>query len=477
MQIFRALAGYSFGRADIVRRAMSKKKHAVMEKERDAFIYGEKNPDGSYNCVGCVNNGVPAAVAEKIFDEMSAFSSYAFNKSHAAAYAWLSYQTAYLKCHHKEVYMASLLTSVLDRFSKVAEYIGECTRLGIAVLPPSVNESESAFRATDRGIRFGLLAIKSLGEGPIGLLLKEREQNGPFASLYDFCERLAGGMFNRRAIENLIFCGAFDGLGNNRREMLQALDLILKDVDNKNRYAKNGQISLFDTGTLEREPFRMPVLEEMPKHEMLRAEKEVTGLYLSGHPMAAYEPYARRRGAVRISDLIDAETAAKYEGKTVRVLGIVNQIRRRSTKSEQIMANMEIEDIYGSVNCMVFPKYLLQYAALLTEGAVLEITARVSLYEGRDTELLLETAQAVSPEEMKKSVKSGLYLRLPELHGAVYEQVKTLLQQSPGDTPVYFVLSADNRRFAAGRALFVDKTSLDMAALARILGAENVKLV
>lgn len=477
MQIFRALAGYSFGRADIVRRAMSKKKHAVMEKERNAFIYGEKNPDGSYNCIGCVNNGIPAAVAEKIFDEMSAFSSYAFNKSHAAAYALLSYQTAYLKCHYKEVYMASLLTSVLDRFSKVAEYIGECTRLGIAVLPPSVNESEAAFRATDAGIRFGLLAIKNLGEGPIQLLLKEREQNGPFASLYDFCERLAGGVFNRRAIESLIFCGAFDGLGNNRREMLQALDLILKDVDSKNRYTKNGQISLFDTGTLEKEPFRMPVLEEMPKHEMLRAEKEVTGLYLSGHPMAAYESYARKRGAMRISDLNDPETAAKYEGKTVRVLGIVNSIKRRSTKSEQIMAIMEIEDIYGSISCRVFPKHLLQYATLLTEGAVLEITARVSLYEGRDTELLLETAQTVSPENMHTSVKSGLYLRMPALQGALYEQVKTQLQKAAGDTPVYFVLAADKRRFAAGRALFVDRESLDLAALGRILGKENVKLV
>lgn len=221
----------------------------------------------------------------------------------------------------------------------------------------------------------------------------------------------------------------------------------------------------------------MPVLEEMPKHEMLRAEKEVTGLYLSGHPMAAYESYARKRGAVRISDLNDPETAAKYEGKTVRVLGIVNSIKRRSTKSEQIMAMMEIEDIYGSISCRVFPKHLLQYAALLTEGAVLEITARVSLYEGRDTELLLETAQTVSPENMHASVKSGLYLRMPALQGALYEQVKTQLQKAAGDTPVYFVLAADKRRFAAGRALFVDRETLDLAALSHILGEENVKLV
>ncbi|MBQ7288786.1 MAG: DNA polymerase III subunit alpha [Clostridia bacterium] len=477
MQIFRDLAGYSFGRADIVRRAMSKKKHAVMEKEREAFIYGEKNPDGSYNCVGCVNNGISAEVAEKIFDEMSAFSSYAFNKSHAAAYAWLSYQTAYLKCHYREEYMASLLTSVLDRFSKVAEYIGECNRIGIAVLPPNINESSSAFRATDKGIRFGLLAIKGLGEGPIAQLVQDRQKNGKFTSLYNFCERLAGGQINRRAIENLIFCGAFDGLGNNRREMLQALELILKDVENKNRYTKNGQISLFDTGTLETEPFSMPVLEELPRHEMLKAEKEVTGLYLSGHPMAAYEAYARKRGALRISDLNDTEIAAKQEGKTVRVIGILNQLRRRSTKSDQIMANIELEDIYGSINCMVFPKYLLKYASILTEGTVLEVTARVSLYEGRDTELLLETAQPVSLEDTKKTVKSGLYLRLSELQGAVYAQVKAELQKTPGDTPVYFVLSGDNRRFAAGQSLCVDRNAVDLEAFSRILGKENVKLV
>lgn len=477
MQIFRTLAGYSFGRADIVRRAMSKKKHAVMEKERNAFIYGEKNPDGSYNCIGCVNNGIPVAVAEKIFDEMSAFSSYAFNKSHAAAYAWLSYQTAYLKCHYKEVYMASLLTSVLDRFSKVAEYIAECTRLGIAVLPPSVNESEAAFCAVDSGIRFGLLAIKSLGEGPIQLLLKEREQNGPFKSLYDFCERLAGSMINRRAIENLILCGAFDGLGNNRREMLQALDMILRDVESKTKYVKNGQISLFDTGAVKKEPFSMPVLEEMPKQDLLRAEKEVTGLYLSGHPMAAYEPYARERDAVRISDLNDPETAAKYDGKTVLVLGIVNSIKRRATKSEQIMANMEIEDIYGSIICRVFPKQLIQYSGFLAEGMVLEITAKVSLYEGRDTELLLETVRPVPHTKMRTATKGGLYLRMPTLQGEIYEKVKAQLQKASGDTPVYFVLAEDKRRFAAGRALYVDKGMVDMTALSGILGEENVKLV
>ncbi len=477
MQIFRNLAGYSLGRADIVRRAMSKKKHDVMEKERNAFIYGEKNPDGSYNCVGCVNNGIDPKVAEKIFDEMSAFSSYAFNKSHAAAYAWVAYQTAYLKCHFKMEYMANLLTSVLDRFSKVAQYIGECNRMGIEVLPPSVNESQAAFRATDKGIRFGLLAIKSLGEGPINLLVKEREQNGPYKSLYDFCERVSTGMINRRAIENLIFCGAFDGLGNNRREMLQALDLILKDVENKNRYAKNGQISFFDDGTLDKEPFKMPVLEELPKNEMLKAEKEVTGLYLSGHPMAAFEAYARKTGVTRISDLNDNETAVKYDGKTVKVLGIVNRVKRRSTKTEQIMANIELEDTYGSISCTIFPKHLLQYASILAEGSVLEVTARVSFYEGRDTELLLEHARVITAEDTKKTVKKGLYLRLPNLNGPEYNLVKAELQKAKGDTPVIFVLADTNKRFAANESLFVDGDTLNLEKLRHILGNENVKLV
>ena len=259
--------------------------------------------------------------------------------------------------------------------------------------------------------------------------------------------------------------------------MLQALDLILKEVENKNRYSKNGQISLFDDGALETEPFKMPVLEELPKNELLKAEKEVAGLYLSGHPMSAFEGYARKIGATRISDLNDSEASLKYDGKTVTVIGIINSLKRRATKSEQIMANIELEDIYGSIRCMVFPKYLMQYADILAEGVVVKVTARVSTYEGRDTELILESAETVNAEKIKRSVKSGLYLRLPNLKGAEYKQIIAVLQQARGNTPVTIVETDTGRRFAANSSLFVDKERLDLDSLVKILGGENVKLI
>ncbi|MEE0872143.1 MAG: DNA polymerase III subunit alpha, partial [Ruminococcus sp.] len=288
MQIFRELAGYSLGRADIVRRAMSKKKKDVMEREREIFIHGLTDENGGVIVEGCVRRGIGEAVAREIFAEMESFASYAFNKSHAAAYAAVSYKTAWLKCYYPKEYMAALLSSVLDNQNKLAEYIGECRRLGIEVLPPNVNESGQGFTVSGRNIRYGLLAVKNLGRQFISEIIRERRLK-PYSSLYDFCRRLYGKNMNSRAIESLIKCGAFDGMGANRRQLLTISKTVLDDAEYEARHRLNGQISIFDLAENKSESRvgepELPPLEEFSRADLLQMENEIAGMYLSGHPM------------------------------------------------------------------------------------------------------------------------------------------------------------------------------------------------
>ena len=301
MQIFRSLGGYFLGRADIVRRAMSKKKHDVMARERNAFVYGEKDENGNVLCEGAVKRGVSEKVAQKIFDEMSAFSSYAFNKSHAAAYAVVAYRTAYLKCHYPAEYLASLLTSVLENTDKISAYTAECRRMGIKILPPSVNESAANFTATKDGIRFGLLAVKNLGQALINRLVKERE-NGEYTSMYDFCSRNFGRDFNRRALEGLIKSGAMDCLHNNRRKMIYNIDNVLSVVDEQKRFSSENQLMLF--GDSEPAPeLKLTEIDEMPRAELLAMEKQATGMYLSGHPMSGYRDFTKSARFTSVSQI------------------------------------------------------------------------------------------------------------------------------------------------------------------------------
>jgi len=292
MQICRDLAGYSLGRADIVRRAMSKKKHSVMEAEREVFVSG------------CIKNNIEKQVAEKIFDHMAAFSSYAFNKSHAAAYGYLAYQTAYLKCHYPKEYMASLMTSVMENQDKVLEYIDECQRLSIDILPPCVNESEEYMSVGEKGIRFGLLLIKNLGRTMVRKIIDERTLNGKYSSMYDFCTRNFSREFNRRALENLIKSGAMDSLEQTRRMMLFGIDSVLSIAESKSRFEMGGQMDLFSVGEEVSNDFSLPFKEEMKSSELYALEKEATGMYLTGHPMKEYSSYASFSGAVPIRELL-----------------------------------------------------------------------------------------------------------------------------------------------------------------------------
>ncbi|HIU34998.1 MAG TPA: DNA polymerase III subunit alpha [Candidatus Fimenecus excrementigallinarum] len=501
MEVFRSLAGYSFGRADIVRRAMSKKKHKVMEEERHNFIYGLKNADGSTACCGCIANGIDERTANSIFDDMSSFASYAFNKSHSTAYAIVAYRTAYLKCHYPGEFMAALLTSILDDADKIALYIGDCLRLGLRTLPPDVNRSAHAFTPEGRGIRFGLLAIKNLGKGFIASILEERANNGPFTEFYDFCKRLYGKEFNKRAVEGLIKSGALDGLDLNRREMLQNLPAVTASIEAENRRNLEGQLDLFSIGQAHPVSHAPEYVRcaEFPQQELLQMEKETTGLYLSGHPMAAYADRAGQLGAASVAELLEAgeEPGAKYrDGSTVSLLAIVTGVKRKTTRNDDTMAFVTVEDLYGSIELLVFPKVYAQYSHLLTPGSVIYVRGRLSLREDESPKVLPdrialppehpgEGAQKEAPKakadgpdsekiEIPAQIREGLYLLIDTMGSPRDKKVKNLLSIFDGQIPVYLCYGDTRKKFVTSRGVQLCDPLL--AELQRLLGKRGVLL-
>ena len=474
MQIFRTLAGYSLGRADIVRRAMSKKKHEVMRSEREAFVYGQTDENGHTVIKGAVNNGVEESAAQKIFDDMSAFSSYAFNKSHAAAYSFVSYQTAYLKCHYPKEYMACLMTSMQDDTDKLAFYTGECKRMGIRVLPPDVNESRESFTPTEKGIRFGLSAIKNIGTGFVNALIKERE-NGRFTSLYDFCLRASGKDFNRRALEGLIKSGALDSCEVNRKTMLRAVDSVLAAVADHQRYYASGQMDLFgdnDTAST----YTLEQVDEMPQELLLAMEREATGLYLSGHPMENYVDFASAIKAPTVRQILEGSVP---DGKKVTLPLMITSLRTRTIRNDGIMANIVGEDITGSIGITAFNRTVTENRHLLTEGNIVLVTGRVQEREDRPFELVADNFDTVSRQASvpkPKKIKQGLYLRITSVDSPQMESVKTLLAKHSGQTPVY-VVEASGNRLLAPKNLWISREDVLISSLEEILGKENVKFV
>lgn len=500
MQIFRELAGYSYGRADVVRRAMSKKKHDVMERERDVFINGMTDENGNVVVDGAVRRGVKAEVADKIFSDMSSFASYAFNKSHAAAYAVVSYQTAYLKHHYPREYMAALLTSVLDKRDKLAGYTAECQRMGIAVLPPHVNESEMNFIVSDNDIRFGLLAIKNLGSGMIEEIIKCRKEDGKFTSFHEFCERMYGRDVNRRAVESLIKSGSLDGLGGNRKQLLLGAEAVMADIDDTHRHNCANQLGLFDMldepEAKEAKYVQLPQVDEFSVKEKLAMEKEVTEIYLSGHPMAEYEDTAKRIKATRLSVLTSDETeAVSYDGKNVTLLCVISSIKLKATKSNETMAFVQIEDITGSVEMIVFPRILTENSARIKNEAVVRIEGRVSAREDEAPKIICDSVIEITPDyvgeptdrtkanpqktqEVKKSSsRPGLYLKCTSINSPEFEQAKKVLRVFDGGTPVYVFCTDGSGLMCAPRELWVMPNEVMNAELGRILGSDCVKMV
>lgn len=507
MQIFRKLAGYSYGRADIVRRAMSKKKHKVMEQERKNFIYGLVHEDGSVECEGAVKRGVNEKIANELFDEMSSFASYAFNKSHAAAYAYVAYQTAWLKCHYPCEFMAALLTSVLDSAGKVSGYIAECSRIHIAVLPPHVNESLEGFTVVDGRIRFGLLAVKNLGRGFIKGILEERKTGGPFTSFYSFCKRIYGGKdVNRRALESLVKCGALDGLDANRRQMLQSLPVVMETLEADKRRNIDGQLGFFDMAATFGEDTgpALPAVDEFPAVEKLRMEKESTGLYLSGHPMMEYADAAKKVQAARISDLLEAaqEYSSRYmDHSQVTLLGIVSSIKKKITKSDATMAFLSVEDMYGAIEVIVFPRIFTENAVKLQEGNVILLSGRLSLREDEDPKVICDLVQAVPDAQhvpdgfqqgqrkktppaaapavqpalgKTKAKRRGLFLRFASKDAPERVQAERVLRIFDGMAPLYYYYCDTQKYETRPPVEFVDPNEPMFQELRRILGQDNV---
>ena len=477
MQVFRKLAGYSLGRADIVRRAMAKKKHAVMERERHFFLYGEKDENGKIVCPGAIANGVSEEAAQKIFDDMSSFSSYAFNKAHAAAYAFVAYRTAYLKCHYPAEYFASLMTGMMDSLSKISLYTADCKKQGIAILPPSVNASREGFTPDGGNIRFGLLAIKNLGVGLIERLIKERESGGPYTSLYDFCLRNASREMNRKALEGLIKSGALDGLDLNRREMLFNLDGLLAAAERERKHSADGQMDLF--GEIGEEMnFQPEHVPEMPEETRLLLEKEATGLYLSGHPMKEYAAYLEQPGITKIGDI-----AAKIipDGKRIAAAGIVSELKTRQLKNNNLLATGILEDTTGSVAITVFANTYAQFKEVLSSGKPILMRGKISEHEDRETELLCEQAELL-PDSAKGArtkpvFEKGLYLQIPNTECAEFEKVKTILAESRGTTRVFLYCTETRRKLEAPPALRVGNVAQILGELACLLGEKNVKYI
>ena len=497
MQIFRTLAGYSLGRAYIVRRAMSKKKHAVREKERNIFIHGLTDENGNIIVDGCIRRGIDEKTANSIYDEMESFASYAFNKSHAAAYASISYKTAWLKCYYPREYMAALLSSVLDNQNKMAVYIGECQRLGIKVLPPDVNESNHGFSVTGGNIRYGLLAIKNLGRQFIDEIIAERRYK-PYKSFYDFCKRLYGRNMNSRAIESLIKCGAFDTLGANRRQLLAVSKTVLDDLDYESKRNMGGQISFFDLGGETRktssEP-QIPDMEEFPKNELLHMENEIAGMYLSGHPMDDYTEFSRIIKADRTGEIISNDSGLYFDGKKVSLVCTVSNVKTQLTKNNKMMAFVNIEDRYGSMETVIFPNVYEKYALYLSDGNAILIRGTLNFKENEEPKLICDTIEkARSNEECKNNnfalnagqqarnipakpvdtKPSALYLRIDDLNTELYVKAKRVLDIFEGPTPVIFYLTNSNRKVKAPSSMWVSLNDVMIKELKFQLGDKNV---
>ncbi len=476
MQICRELAGYSYGRADIVRRAMAKKKHDVMLKEREFFVDG------------AVRRGIDKKAANEIFDEMISFASYAFNKAHAAAYAYVAYQTAWLKCHYPCEFLAALLTSFLDNTGKVVQYINECSKLGIKILPPHINESSEEFAVSGGNIHFSLLAIKGLGRGFIKRIVDERTANGNFIDFYDFCRRMYGKDFNRRTLENLIKCGAFDGLGANRRQMYSVIDSIIDELDNAKRRNVDGQIGFGDLSGAD-EPdytpstlFVYPEFDEFSPETLLKYEKEVAGMYLSGHPMAKFTHIAERLKCAKISDIVSEENATYKDNDRVLVLGLIGSAKKKITKNDSTMAFLNLEDTSGSVEVIVFPKILMEKPSMFFEGNIVLIHGRVSMREDEDTKIVCEAVEPCPPEsalpeikpEKKKSKAKGLFLRFDTADSPQVECCRKLLAIFDGNTPLYYYFNDTKKYLGNPIKQGIDVNNVLLRELRKILGESNV---
>ncbi|MDR2505559.1 MAG: DNA polymerase III subunit alpha [Oscillospiraceae bacterium] len=479
MQIVRDVAGYSLGRSDLMRRAMSKKKHDVMEKEREYFIYGMTEKDDKKRVIvpGAIRNGIPEDAAKQMFAEMGSFASYAFNKPHAAAYAVLSVQTAYLKLHYPAPFMAAMMNSCGGAHEKIAQYIAWCRKNGIRILPPDINRSRGKFSVEldENGaqcVRFGISMIKNVGESAVAEIIAEREKGGAYKDIYDLARRVPQGSLNRRALECLISAGALDGFALNRAQLNLMVDWALKTTDKVKKKTAAGQISMF--GTLAPDPVPPPPeAAEYPRKARLQLEKEVTGIYISGHPLEEYEA---------VLDGLDCST--KYlreleeredhglplDGTQVSLGGIVTALRTKYTKKEELMAFVTIEDLTGSAECLIFPKVYEQYRGILAEGGEVVLKGRLSVREDEPPKLLPREVAPLS-EYVSKAADKDLHVRVLSREEAL--SVSEIVSRHEGTHAAYVHLTSERKVLRVGSC---DASRALLDALMECVGAENVKL-
>lgn len=492
MEIVRKLAGYSMGRSDLVRRAMSKKKHEVMEQERKNFIYGILDKDGNVEVEGCERNGIPVDDANKIFDAMMDFASYAFNKSHAAAYAVIAYQTAFLMRYYPVEFLAAMLNSVMGTSEKVAEYIRTAKNLGIDVLPPNINESFSKFTVKGNSIRFGLAAIKNVGVNVVQSIVEAREEKGNFNSLMNFCNKMEVGAINKRAVESLIKAGAFDEFGLFRSKLIAVHEKLLDGIASQKKKNIDGQMSLFaalakdDSESLE---INYPNINEFPKKYILAMEKEMTGLYITGHPLDEYKTSLKQQTSIEIGTILDEkkkleetpndvidDIVSLNDGDKVVIAGILSSVSRKVTRNNTIMAFASLEDLTGTLELVIFPKTLERCNSLVHEDLLVVVRGRVSIKEDEDAKILCEE---IKPLENINSSK--LYIRVEDAVKAkeVNKILKMILEPYRGDTPVYLVAAKERQSFRLSRDCWVDidANSGIVKFLEDKFGMENVKIV
>lgn len=508
MQIVRDLGGYSMGRSDNVRRAMSKKKVHVMETERDIFINGNdaeiaeamanaeakgiSNPKIPAAVPGCVRNGISAVVADGIYETMMDFAKYAFNKSHAACYAVVAYQTAYLKQYYPVEYMAALMTSVIDNAGKVSEYIQTCRNMGIKILPPDINEGEASFSVSNGAIRYALTAIKNVGRNVIDSVVEERQQRGPFTDLKDFVIRVGESNVNKRAMENFIKAGAFDSFGATRKQLMCVFNQVMDSIHSERKSSFAGQMTLFDMAAEEdKESFTVTLpkdVGEYPKDTLLAFEKEVLGVYVSGHPLDEYRGLWNRMLKTKTTDFIlqtagaedtgdvnkpqtDSETIA-IDGTKVAIGGMIVAQRVQYTKKNDKMAYVTLEDLVGTVEVIVFPKAYEKYNNLLLEDSKVIMRGRVQAEENKDGKLICE--EVIPFSNLAKNI--WLQLDSEEGYEEKYKDVLALLHDSDGHDRVILYFKDTKQKMEFSRNRYVNADEELLGILKNRLGEENIRI-
>ena len=504
MMIFQQLAGYSLGGADMVRRAISKKKAAQIQQEERAFIYG----DESRGIKGCIANGIPERIAKAIYSDIYDFANYAFNKAHAVCYAIVAYQTAYFKCHYPCEYMAALLTSVLDSSDKVAEYIAECRDMGIALLPPDVNESGADFTVSGKNIRFGLAAIKGVGRGLVRSIEQERQELGRFGSFHDFCQRMFDHDLNRRALENMIKCGALDCFGAHRSQLLMVMNAVMDGLADSRKRNLEGQFDLFGSFDAEEGAPEVP-LPKVPEYtgaELMRMERETTGLYLSGHPMDHYRKTAKESGAVSIGSVMndfDGEDGPQLyqDAQRMRLAGVVTSVKRKTSRNNKLIAYVTLEDDTSALETLCFERTLEESGALLQEGKVVLLEGRISVRDEKPPQLLVDRIYTLEkgpvPQRQiqdgwgytdrsvyeprgnarreappQRTAPAQLFVRLPGLEDPRVKKLRQYLVMFPGADKLVLCCADTGKRYAI--ACWAHPSLV--RALERLAGAENVVL-